>query len=51
MSPSGQIQGKNVKAANNVYTVILAVATGTVVAVAVFVLYMCLNQYETIKMP
>jgi len=48
MSPNGQAQGKNIKAANNVYTVILAVATGTVVAVAIFVLYMCKTQYGTI---
>ena len=48
MSPNGQAQGKNIKVANNVYTVILAVATGTVVAVAIFVLYMCKTQYGKI---
>ena len=52
MSPNGQAQGKKIKAANNIYTAILAVATGTVIAVAVFVLYMCHSQYDTIfKMP
>ena len=45
MSPNGKTQGKNVKAPHNVYTVILAVATCAVLAVAGFVLYMCYQQY------
>ena len=50
MSPNGQAQ--DVKAENNVYTVILAVAVGAVIAVAAFVAYMCQIQYETIyKIP
>ncbi|MHC4742018.1 MAG: hypothetical protein ACYS8Z_08915 [Planctomycetota bacterium] len=50
MSPNGQ--APKIKPSNNIYTVILAVATGTVIAVAGFVLYMCLTQYETFyKMP
>jgi len=52
MSPNGQAQGNNAKIPDNVYTVILAVATAAVVAVAAFVVYMCHSQYETIfKMP
>ena len=52
MSAIGQTQGKNVKAPDNVYTVILAVATCAVVAVAAFVMFMCHNQYGTLfKMP
>lgn len=52
MSPNGQAQGNNAKVPDNVYTVILAVATCAVVAVAAFVLYMCYTQYGTFyKMP
>ncbi|MBN2269836.1 MAG: hypothetical protein JXN61_04435 [Sedimentisphaerales bacterium] len=52
MSPNGQTQGKNIKAPDNIYTVVLAVATCAVVAVAVFVVFMCYKQYGTIfKMP
>ena len=52
MSANGQTQGKNVKAPDNVYTVILAVATCAAVAVATFVMFMCHNQYGTLfKMP
>ncbi len=48
MSPNGPAQGKNVKVPDNIYTVILAVATGAVVAVAVLVLFMCYKQYGSI---
>jgi hypothetical protein len=52
MSPNGQTQGKNSKAPDSVYTVILAVAACAVVAVAAFVMFMCYKQYGTIfKMP
>ena len=52
MSPNEQAQGKNVKVPDNIYTVILAVATCAVAAVAAFVLFMCYKQYGTIfKMP
>lgn len=52
MSPNGQAKGKQVKASHNIYTVVLAVATGAVLAVAGFVLYMCHSQYGAIfKLP
>ena len=52
MSPNGQTQGKNSRVPDNVYTVILAVATCAAVAVAVFAMFMCYKQYGTIfKMP
>ena len=50
MSPNGQAQGSKVKIPNNVYTVVLAVATCAVVAVAVFVAVVCYKQYG-IKIP
>lgn len=45
MSPNGQAQGGKVKIPDNVYTVILAVATCTVLAVAVYVAVVCSKQY------
>lgn len=45
MSPNEQAQGSSVKIPDNVYTVILAVATCSVVAVAVFVAVVCSKQY------
>jgi hypothetical protein len=45
MSPNGQAQGNDTKIPNNVYTVILAFATGAVVVVAAYVLYVCYTQY------
>ncbi len=48
MSPDGQIQVKQVNIPDNIYTVILAVACGAVVAVAVFVLIECYRQYGVI---
>lgn len=52
MSPNGQAQGKKITAPNNVYTVILAIACGVVVATAIFVLLECNSQYGVMfKMP
>ena len=48
MSPVVQSRGKKVTAADNLYTVILAVAFSAVFATAVFVAYQCYTQYETI---
>ncbi len=48
MSPYGQIRGGKVIASNNLYTVILALAFGTVLATAVFVACTCYFQYGTI---
>ena len=48
MSPIVQSRGKKITAADNLYTVILAVAFFVVLATAVFVAYQCYIQYETI---
>lgn len=48
MSPDGQVQVKQVKIPDNIYTVILGVACGAVVAVTVFVLIECYGQYGVI---
>ena len=48
MSPVVQSRGKKITAADNLYTVILAVAFSVVLATAVFVAYQCSTQYETI---
>ena len=48
MSPIAQSRGKKITAADNLYTVILAVAFFAVLATAVFVAYQCYTQYETI---
>jgi hypothetical protein len=48
MSPIAQSRGKKILAADNLYTVILAVAFFVVLATAVFVAYQCNAQYETI---
>jgi hypothetical protein len=47
MSPDGQSQGRKIAALSNLYTIILALACGTVLATALFVLYKCLTQYGT----
>ncbi len=52
MSPDGQSRGGKAIASNNIYTVVLALAFGIVLATAVFVAYKCYFQYETIfKIP
>lgn len=48
MSPVAQSRSNKITAADNVYTVILAVAFFAVLATAVFVAYQCSAQYETI---
>ena len=48
MSPVAQSRGKKITAADNLYTVILAVAFCVVLATAAFVAYQCYTQYETI---
>ena len=48
MSPNGQAQGKKMKVPDNLYTVVLAVACGAVIAVAAFVLFQCHSQYGTV---
>jgi hypothetical protein len=48
MSPVVQSRGKKITAADNLYTVILAVAVCVVLATAVFVAYQCYTQYDTI---
>jgi len=45
MSPNGKIGGKKIIASDNLYTVILALAVGVVLATAVFVAYKCYFQY------
>ncbi|MHC4665127.1 MAG: hypothetical protein ACYS9T_04105 [Planctomycetota bacterium] len=48
MSPNGRNRGNKVKAANNLYTVILVLAFAVVLATAAFVTYKCYTQYGTI---
>jgi len=48
MSPTLQTRGKKIIPADNLYTIILAVAFCAVLATAVFVVYQCYTQYETI---
>jgi len=48
MSPVLQNRGKKITAADNLYTVILAVAFLAVFATAAFVAYQCFAQYGTI---
>ncbi len=47
MSPKGQIRGGKQLAPDNLYTVILALAFGIVLATAAFVAYKCYFQYGT----
>jgi hypothetical protein len=52
MSPKRQNPGGKIAAPSNLYTVILVLAVGVVIATAAFVAYMCHLQYETIfKIP
>lgn len=48
MSPVGQSRAKSTSIPNNLYTAILAVACGVVVATMFFVAYMCHQQYGVI---
>jgi hypothetical protein len=52
MSPKGQGRTSKVIVADNLYTVVLAVAFCIVLATAAFVAYKCYTQYGTIfKIP
>ena len=52
MSPKRQNPGGKIAAPSNLYTVILVLALGVVIATAAFVAYMCYFQYGTIfKIP
>lgn len=52
MSPDGQVGGGRAVGPNNLYTAILALAVGAVVATACFVVFMCHQQYGVIfKIP
>ncbi len=48
MSPNGKPGAQKPTPLNNLYTAILAMACGVVLATAAFVLYMCYVQYERI---
>ena len=48
MSPEGQVRGRKIMALNNLYTAILALAMGIVVATIIFVVYKCYFQYDTV---
>lgn len=48
MSPNGQPGTQKSTPLNNLYTAILAMAFGVVLATMAFVLYMCYVQYERI---
>jgi len=45
MSPNGRIGGKTRRIPDNLYTAVLAVAVGVVMATAAFVAYQCYTQY------
>jgi hypothetical protein len=52
MSPNGQAGGGRAGGSNNLYTAILALAVGAVVATACFVVFMCYQQYGVyLKIP
>lgn len=48
MSPMPQSRGANISVPSNLYTTILAVALGVVVATSTFVAFQCYTQYHTI---
>ena len=48
MSPMPQSRGANASVPSNLYTAILAVALGVVVATSAFVAFQCFTQYKTI---
>ena len=48
MSPDRQKRGEKRVAPNNLYTAILALTFGIVLATTAFVAYMCYFQYNTI---
>lgn len=48
MSPMPKSRAAGVGVPSNLYTAVLAVAFGVVLATAAYVAYTCFNQYETI---
>jgi len=48
MSPVGQIRPARPNTANNVYTAMLALAFGVVLATAIFVAFKCYSQYGSL---
>ncbi len=48
MSPAGQKSGSKVSVPDNIYTAILALAFGAVLATAAFVAYICHSQFGTL---
>jgi hypothetical protein len=48
MSPMPQSRGAKASAPSNLYTAVLAVAFGVVLATAAFVAFKCYTQYQTI---
>ena len=48
MSPMPQARGAKIAPPSNLYTAILAVAVGVVLATAVYVTFACYSRYETI---
>ncbi len=48
MSPMPQARGGKISPPSNLYTAILAIAVGVVLATAVYVTYACSSQYGTI---
>lgn len=51
MSPMPQSRGGKVSPPSNLYTAILAVAVGVVLATAVYVTYACYTCYGTFQPP
>jgi hypothetical protein len=52
MSPNGQAPGRKISTRDNIYTALLAVSVAMVLLSAIFVVYKCYAQYETIfKIP
>jgi hypothetical protein len=47
MSPDGQLRVEKPAPMSNLYTVLLMIAFGVVLATAAFVAYMCYSQYHT----
>lgn len=48
MSPMPQARGSKITPPSNLYTAILAVAVGVVLATASYVTFACYSRYETI---
>jgi len=48
MSPMPQARGAKIAPLSNLYTVILAVAVGVVLATAAYVTFACYSRYATI---